>query len=110
MEIAALRRKITIQKQTAEIDEYANHINAWVDYFTCWCTPGGESGSESEESGVTQSRPDITFTVRWSSEIDTVETSGYRVIFDNTIYNITSIDHQNFKRKSVKLKCEKVER
>ena len=110
MNVSLLSEKITIQKQTAEVDDYANHINAWADYWTCWATVGGESGSETEDSGVTQSRPSITFTIRWSTETEAIEPTGYRVIYRDEIFNIESIDHQNYKKKSLKLKCKKVER
>ena len=38
MNIAAMRVRITIQKNETVVDEFANHTPAWTDYFSCWAT------------------------------------------------------------------------
>lgn len=52
----------------------------------------------------------IDFTVRYCKAVSAVDSTGYRVIYGGEIYNILGIDHKNFKKKSVKLKCQKVRR
>lgn len=50
MNIAAMRVRVTFQKNTVIVDKYGNHKTGWADYFSCWATVGTSSGSES--SGV----------------------------------------------------------
>ena len=38
MNIAALRTRITFQKNTLEVDEYRNHGNTWEPWFSCYAT------------------------------------------------------------------------
>ena len=41
MDVAALRSKVTFQKNETVTDKYGNHKNAWTDYYTCFATIGG---------------------------------------------------------------------
>ena len=97
MDIALLNVRITVQKNTAAVDKIGNHKNEWVDYYSCHATVSGESPSENTDAG----------TVVDNSKIDS---TGCRVLYDGEIYNILGIDHKNFKKKSVRLKCQKVRR
>ena len=51
-----------------------------------------------------------SFTVRYCKTVSVINSMEYRVIFGDNIYNILSVDHMNFKRKSLKVRCEKVRR
>lgn len=110
MEIALLNVKTTIQKNTLTVDEIGNHLNGWTDYYTCHATVSGEGGKETVTVGMTAEDTDISFTVRYCKAAKAITSTGYRVIFQNEIYNIISIDHMNFKRKAIKLRCQKVSR
>jgi len=47
MNIAAMRVRVTFQKNAVTVDKYGNHKNGWTDYFSCWATVGTSTGSES---------------------------------------------------------------
>lgn len=36
MNIAAMRVRVTFQKNTVIVDKYGNHKTGWADYFSCW--------------------------------------------------------------------------
>lgn len=110
MKINLLGEKITFQRNMVVVDEAGNHTNDWVPIFSCHCTPGGESGQEIEVAGQTVVEELITFTVRYSRMIDHVTTDKYRILFKNQIYDITAIDHMNYRRKSVKCICRRIRR
>ncbi len=110
MDIALLNEKITIEVNETKIDEIGNHINSWSTYYACFATISGESGSEKQEAGQIISQESICFTVRYCNLLSFLNTKNYRVIFKDLIYNIESIDHNNYKKKSLKIKCKKVER
>ncbi|MBS5114525.1 MAG: phage head closure protein [Erysipelotrichaceae bacterium] len=108
MDIALLNVRITFQKNEVIVDEIGNHRNVWNDVYSCYATVSGEGGSEKFSAGVLVEDSDISFTTRYCNILSNMETTKNRIIFDNEVYNIVSIDHMNFKKKSLKFKCEKV--
>ena len=110
MNIGLLNIRVTIQKNTLTTDEIGNQINTWEDYFSCAATAGNESGSEKEQAGETVEDGTAAFTVRYCPETLAVTPTGFRIIFQDEIYNITGIDHMNYKRKSIKIWCRRARR
>ena len=110
MNIAALRVRILIQKNSTATDNTGNHRSEWEDFFRCWGTPMTERTDESEAAAHTVSADRLTLTVRWSSETAAVNPREYRVIINGAIYNITGIDETGFRHRSRKLYLEKKER
>ena len=108
MNIAALRVRITIQKNETMMDENANHISAWTDYFTCWATAvaSGKSAEETSEAGTTQEADRLDFTIRFSSETAAIDSRHYRVKLGDRIYNIVGVDDMGFRKNSRKFKTE----
>ena len=105
MNIAALRVRITIQKNETMVDENANHTSAWTDYFTCWATAvaSGKSAEETSEAGTTQDSDRLDFTSRFSSETAAIDSRHYRVKLGDRIYNIVGVDDMGFRRTCRKL-------
>ena len=111
MNIAGLRTRITIQKHETVTDKYGNHKPVWEDYFTCWATSVTSGlGTEEEAASHMVENDGLDFTVRYSSETAAVNSKQYRVILDDRIYNILSIDEMGFKHNSRKLHTELSER
>lgn len=110
MKVALLNCKIMIQENTVVTDKIGNHKAAWTDYFSCYATISAESGSEVNRVGETLENHNIAMTVRYSSETAKITSTSHRVVFGGEIYNITAVDHMNYKRKSLKLWCQKVRR
>ena len=113
MDVAALRSKVTFQKNETVTDKYGNHKNDWTDYYTCCATIGGEglaSSKEEEVTGTTVEDFSMTVTVRYCSKAAAVTSTGFRVMFLGEIYNIENIDHMNFRKKSLKFTCRKERR
>ena len=108
MDIGALRVRIVIQKSSTAVDKYGNHLSSWTDYFTCWATANtsGRQSDETEKAAVTQEKNAVDFTVRYSPEVAQVNTKEYRILLDNRIYNIRSIDEMGFKKNSRKFHAE----
>ena len=54
MNIAGLRVRIIIQKNTTAVDRIGNHTSVWTDFFSCWATAvtSGLSSSEVADSFV----------------------------------------------------------
>lgn len=110
MDIALLNVRIMFQKNETMVDRFGNHKNEWKDYYSCHATVSGESGSESSVAANTKYDSDLAFTVRYCEKLRDAEPTKLRVLFKHDIYNITFIDHMNYKNECLKFRCKKVER
>ncbi|MCM1497143.1 MAG: phage head closure protein [Clostridium sp.] len=113
MEVSLLNVLVVFQKNAVESDSIGNRTNSWADYYSCHATVSGEAGklsSESETAGIVADNSDISFTVRWCKKVSVIDSTGYRILFENEIYDILAVDHMNYKKKCVKFKCRKARR
>lgn len=105
MNIAAMRVRVTFQKNTVIVDKYGNHKTGWSDYFSCWATVGTSSGSESSDV-VINPEESLDFTCRYCSELADVESTKYRIIAEGHTYNITYVNPMGYKHNSLKFNCK----
>ena len=110
MDVALLNVKITCQKNSVTTDAIGNHINEWTDFYTCHATVSGEGGNEKNTAGLTVDDSDLAFTIRWCKKASEINATGYRVVFNGELYNITSVDHMNYKKECLKFRCQKERR
>lgn len=110
MKIELLNVRIFITKNEVVTDAIGNHRNDWKDYYSCYATVSSEGGQESEKAGLVVDDSRMDFTVRWCKAVDAIDATHFRVQFGDELYDILAVDHMNFKRKCVKLKCQKVRR
>ena len=110
MDIALLNVKITVQKNETVVDAIGNHKNAWTDYHTCFATVSGEGGSEKSVAANTLYESDLAFTVRYCKMLACADSTKLRILFNGELYDITFIDHMNYKNKCLKFRCRKVRR
>lgn len=110
MNVALMNLRITFQRNTVVTDSIGNHKNIWEDCFPCYATISSENGAETETAGQTIPQASGAFTVRYCKQTAVITTDGYRIRCGDDLYNITSIDHQNNKRKSLKFWVQKVRR
>lgn len=110
MKVALLNKRINVQKHTTVTDEIGNHLNTWSTFYICHATISGETDIETEEAGTTVDDTKADFTLRWCAASLVITPTEYRVVMDGQIYDILSVDHMNFKHKSVKLHCRKARR
>ena len=110
MDVALLNVKITFQKNAVEVDAIGNHKNGWTDYYTCHATVSGASGNDKHPARTTVAHSALAFTIRGCRKAAEIDVTGYRVVFHGELYDITSVDHMNYKKKSLKFRCQKVRR
>ena len=110
MRISDLNRKITFQNKAVEVDEIGNHKSVWSDYLSTSSYISFQGKGEEVFLGMEVDRSDISFTVRFQNRLKNINTSEYRIIFEDEIYNIISIDFMNYKNRLIKFRCGKVSR
>lgn len=110
MNIGLLNVRIEILKNEVVTDAIGNHRNEWNPYYTCHATVSGEAGKEQTEAGLVVDDSRVDFTIRWCRKVEAITSTEYRVRFNGELYDISAVNHKNFKRKSIKLCCQKVRR
>ena len=112
MNIAAMRVRVTFQKNTSVSDKYGNHKQTCADYCSCYATAGSNNGvsgtgTGSESTGVViRSEESIAFTCRWCAALASVTSTGYRILCEGKTYNIIYVNLMGFKHNSIKFSCE----
>lgn len=110
MNISLLNERILIEKSSVKVDEIGNHKSIWSKFYSCYATISSESPMEQTSSGVVWDESKIDFSIRYCRELSKLTSTGFRVLFHDCIYEILGIDHMNYKKKSIKLHCRRVER
>lgn len=107
MKIDLLNVRISITKNDVIVDAIGNHKNSWSDYYSCYATVSSEAGKEQTDAGMIVDDSKIDFTIRWCRLAAAITSTGYRVEFNGELYDILAVNHMNFKKKSIKLSCQK---
>lgn len=113
LNVSLMNEKVTFQKNTVVTDAIGNHKNGWEDFYTCHATIGGEgmaSSKEKEEAGTIVEDVSMTVTIRYCRKASEIGSTTHRIVFRDEIYDITNVDHMNFKKRSLKFSCRKVRR
>lgn len=110
MKIGTMRHRITIQKLVTVTDKIGNHTNEYRDYCSRWAYANNLSGSEYWQAAQTNAQNSIYFMIRWDKVTGAVTSDGYRILFNGKIYNILSVDHYQFRCKTIQFKAEEVKR
>ena len=63
-----------------------------------------------EEAGTIVEDVGMTVTVRYCKKASEMGSTTHRLIFRGEMYDITNVDHMNFKKKCLKFSCRKVRR
>lgn len=110
MNISGMRIRIIFQKNELVRDDIGNHLNMWVDYFSCYATAVEKESGEEEIAGQTIVNECMDFTVRYCSEVSAVVPDKFRIIYKDRIYNIRSISDMAFKRRNLKMHTQRERR
>lgn len=113
LNVSLMNEKVTFQKNVVVADVIGNHKNIWEDFYTCHATIGGEgmaSSKEKEEAGTIVEDVSMTVTIRYCRKASEIGSTTHRIVFRDEIYDITNVDHMNFKKKGLKFSCRKVRR
>lgn len=107
MNISLLNQRAIFQKCEVTEDEIGNHQNTWTDFYSCMGTISNETGSQEEEIGKSVYHPEMDVTIRYCKKAFEIEPLSYRVIFNGSSYDITSVNHLNYKKRCMKFHLRK---
>lgn len=110
MDISLLNVRIQIEENQVAVDSLGNHTATWHPYYSCYATVSGEGGKEMTTAGMIVDDSTVDFSIRWCKKAAAIVPTSHRVVFGGVLYNIESVDHMGYKRKSIKLHCRKARR
>ena len=102
MNIAAMRVRITFQKNAVTVDKYGNHKKETVTIATVWAYFRQLSGDEIYRV-TTQATEEVMFRINYRSDITTAHVIKYK----DTLYNITRVDVYEGYKRDLTLYCKK---
>ena len=106
--LARFNSRITFQKNTLAVDKHKNHTNTWTDYYSCHAYASTYQYDHEDGDEVIKQEQTIHFEVRYCSELQALNTTQYRIIFDGHIYDIENIDWMNYQRKKIRISSKLV--
>ena len=109
MKIGRMNERITFQKNEIVTDQYKNRVPVWSDYFSCYAYASTYTANEDGDA-VTSEERNVTFQVRYCSELADVTSTGYRILFHGEAYNILSVDRMNYQKQEIRFACRKEKR
>lgn len=109
MKIGRMNERITFQKNEIVTDQYKNRVPVWSDYFSCWAYASTYTANEDGDVVISEDES-ITFQVRYCPELAAVTSTGYRILFHDTVYNIRSVDRMNYQKQEIRFACRKEKR
>lgn len=105
MQIGDFRRRITFQQLKAEVKENGFEEEMWKDYKTVWAKVSNLSGREFYQAATVHAEKTVKFMIRYINGID----ESMRILFNQTLYDITTIDNVKYENKYIEIKALEVE-
>jgi len=85
-----LKKRVAIDQPINTQNETGEEITDWELVGTFWARIHPLNGREALQANVNISEMDTRITLRWSSVLD-VMTTGWRIRFKDTIYDLKSV-------------------
>ena len=101
-----LRHRITIRQKTVTINQRGFTEEVWEPVCTVWASVENLRGREYFQAAAVQAETTVRFTIRYRPGLNT----AMRIAFDGKEYNITFIDHVDYRRAFMELLAEEVGR
>jgi head-tail adaptor len=95
MNIDELNQRITILEHRTVVDEIGNHLTRLDEVYT-----------ETTNTGVTKEIQSVSFVVRQSLFLLSLNATTHRILFKGLIYNIKSVQRDYLHNSYITLVCE----
>ena len=100
-----LRHRITIQERVSGTDGRGFQTESWQDICTVWAAAENLRGREFFAAAAVQAEHTVKFTIRYREGI----TPAMRIVFNDKTYNITGIDHGQYRQQYLEIRATEVE-
>ena len=101
-----LNQRITILEHRTVVDEIGNHITKWDEVYSCWANVTVKSSAENTNTGITKEVQSVSFVVRQSLFMLSLNATTHRILFRGLEYNIRSVQRDYLQNSYITLICE----
>lgn len=103
--IGDLKHRITFQVLVIENNKNGFEEEIWEEYKTVWAKVSNLNGREFYQSATIHAEKTVKFMIRYINDID----ESMRILFNQTLYDITAIDNLKYENKYFEIKALEVE-
>lgn len=108
MDFSKLNKRITIQKIIPISTKNGFDDEGWVDIKTLWASVNNLWGKEFWSAKAIEAEKTVEFVVRYSKELEAMDSKKYRIYWNDKVFNITFIDNIKYENKWIKIKAMEV--
>jgi SPP1 family predicted phage head-tail adaptor len=101
MFFGALRKRITIQQQSATQNTRGEPIPSWTTFATCWASIEPKNGRELLAAQQVQSQVITEITIRYQSGI----TPDMRILYGTRYFDIQAIQNVEERNRMIVMQC-----
>jgi SPP1 family predicted phage head-tail adaptor len=107
MNIGKFNNRITIENRTiTKVKGVPTDV--WNTFYSCWCSVNSLFGTELYKALEIQQENVLNFTVRYSKNLEILNTKDYRINWKNRVFNIISIDFHGFTKEKITIKAKEI--
>jgi len=103
--IGEMRHRITIQRIAITTNENGYEVESPEVVKAVWAKVTNLHGKEFFAAKAVQSENTVKFTIRYMSGLD----QSMQILFQEKIYNITSIDNIKYRNKYIEIQAKEVD-
>lgn len=104
MMIGDLKHRITFQILVTANNKNGFEEEIWEEYKTVWASASNLSGREYYQAAAIHAEKTVKFMIRYVNDID----ESMRILFNQTLYDITAIDNVKYENKYIGIKAVEV--
>lgn len=109
MDPGKLNKRIAIQKFNGmKQNDNGFDIPEWIEYKTVWSNVNNLWGKEFYAAKSVNAENTVEFIVRYSKNLEVINSKEYRIFWNKRVFNITFIDNIQYKNKWLKIKAIEV--
>ena len=83
-----LRKRITLQQQSASVDSYGQQVSTWTDVATVWASVEPSVGRELMAAQAVSLDQPTTITIRWQPIFASPKAvAAMRAVYNGRIFN-----------------------
>ena len=101
MQAGQLRRAVTVQERSLQVDDAGGQSPIWRDVVTLRAFVVPTGGSEVMASGETRSKTVYQVTTRWFPDL----TPKHRLIYEGKVFDILNINDVEERRRELQFTC-----
>lgn len=103
-----LDKRITLQQLVPIVNKIGFDDEDWVDIKPIWASVNNLWGKEFWSAKAVEAEKTVEFIVRYSKELEAMDSKKHRIYWNKKAYNVTFIDNKKYENKWLIIKTMEV--